>query len=289
MALIDLLTRPVAYHPALARMLGSVPAAVMLSQAIYWQQRVPKDRPQGCPGPGWWYHTIEEWESETALKRHAQLTARKLLNKTNFWAEQKRGIPAKQWFWIDFSELEEALRNRQLAVSRQARLPHRDKQNGRFTVGRPAVSRQILQTETTTEITTTHHGESDSNQKQVVVISPAASNTQSTKQQDRVDYLRLASVYGGIDKPVGFAMHKRQKWEEQGGMSEDDRLQLSEWRAQEQRDLDKAEIRANQKQAEEQQDKQHTVHAIERAEAILTNMPKDLRQAIMSAQKDKKS
>jgi hypothetical protein len=90
-------------------MLKSVPAAVMLSQAIYWQQRVPKKRPIGCPGPNWWHHSIEEWEDETALTRNQQATARKILCKRPFWYELRRGVPARLWFLIDFNSLENVL------------------------------------------------------------------------------------------------------------------------------------------------------------------------------------
>jgi len=117
MTLVDLLVRPVAYHPALARILGSVPAAVMLSQAIYWQQRIPKLRPHDCPGKGWWYHTAQEWEEETALSEGMQLTARKVLRNTTFWNEKFAGMPRRLWFRVDFGKLEKILKNQQSPVS----------------------------------------------------------------------------------------------------------------------------------------------------------------------------
>lgn len=128
MSLADLLTRPIAYHPALARLLGSVPAAVMLSQAIYWQQRVPGGaRPHGCPGEGWWWHTIEEWEEETALSRDVQHTARRRLVGMGILHERRAGQPARMWYRVDMEALERLWagknqKNRQSAAIPQTRL-----------------------------------------------------------------------------------------------------------------------------------------------------------------------
>lgn len=153
MTLVDLLVRPVAYHPVLARLLGSVPAAVMLSQAIYWQQRVPESRPPGCPGKGWWYHTAEEWEKETALSEGMQLTARKTLRQTSFWSEKAAGMPRRLWFRVDFDELEKVLKNQQCPGIRGTGLRQSREQDGRFTGDMLPVIPRPLQTETTPEIT----------------------------------------------------------------------------------------------------------------------------------------
>src|SRR5690554_5612002 len=85
----QLLTRPVAYHPALASALGSVTAAVMLSQAIYWTQRLPESR------GGWFYKTAAEWQEETGLTRREQETARKKLVKSGIFEEVRKGVPCK--------------------------------------------------------------------------------------------------------------------------------------------------------------------------------------------------
>ncbi|MGE8515752.1 MAG: hypothetical protein ACN6OM_04000 [Alcaligenes nematophilus] len=52
--------RPIAYHPALARMVGGVNAAIFLSQLIYWDERM-EDAELGV------YKTAEQWEAETGL------------------------------------------------------------------------------------------------------------------------------------------------------------------------------------------------------------------------------
>ena len=57
MSIARLLDRPIAYHRCLVTLTGSVTGAVMLSQAIYWQNR--------CNGD--FYKTQAEWEEETGL------------------------------------------------------------------------------------------------------------------------------------------------------------------------------------------------------------------------------
>jgi 5-methylcytosine-specific restriction endonuclease McrA len=101
-SLLDLLDRPIAFHRIFVELTGSVLAAVMLSQAFYWSRRTKH------PG-GWFYKTQEEWEEETGLKRGEQEAARKRLRDTGFWAEERRGIPARMYFKLDLEVLAEQL------------------------------------------------------------------------------------------------------------------------------------------------------------------------------------
>src|SRR5436190_13062527 len=78
--------RPIAYHAALARALGSVTAGVMLSQFLYWQ-------PRSKDGEGWFWKTQAEIYEETGLGRREQETARKVLLKTHILEEKRRGVP----------------------------------------------------------------------------------------------------------------------------------------------------------------------------------------------------
>ena len=57
---LNLLDRPIAYHRVFVTLTGSVKAAVLLSQAVYWQKRAKQT-------DGWWYKTAEDWEDETVL------------------------------------------------------------------------------------------------------------------------------------------------------------------------------------------------------------------------------
>jgi hypothetical protein len=106
--IIDLLLdRPIAYHRCFVSLTGSVTAAVLLSQAVYWSKRT------GAGQDGWFWKTVDEWEEETGLSRYEQETARKILGRITpqFWDEDKRGIPRRLWFRLDLELLEQCLQN----------------------------------------------------------------------------------------------------------------------------------------------------------------------------------
>lgn len=94
--------RPIAFHPVFVELTGSLTAALMLSQAVYWSRRTSDEN-------GWFYKTREEWTTETALSRTEQENARKALCKTGFWHEERRGVPAQMYYRIDAVELESSL------------------------------------------------------------------------------------------------------------------------------------------------------------------------------------
>jgi hypothetical protein len=88
--LLDLIDRPIAFRRAMVDLTGSVQSALMLSQAIYWQERVIRK-------DGWWYKSIEEWQEETGLSRRRLETARKQNRK--YLMSVLRDIPARL-YWI---------------------------------------------------------------------------------------------------------------------------------------------------------------------------------------------
>ena len=98
-AVKELLDRPIAYHGILAKTLGSVPAAVMLSQGIYWQKIAEKK------GAAWFWVTAKDWFDQTGIKADAQLTARAVLKKSGCWHERLFDLPAKMHYQIDVSAL----------------------------------------------------------------------------------------------------------------------------------------------------------------------------------------
>jgi len=101
-ALLSLLgDRPVAYHPILARALQHVPAAVFLSQLLYWHGR-------GKWG-SWTYKTREDFTTETGLSRRNQESARRRLKKLAILEEDLRGVPATLHYKIDLDRLQEVL------------------------------------------------------------------------------------------------------------------------------------------------------------------------------------
>lgn len=90
--------RPVAFHRGFVTLTGSVTAALMLSQAVYWSQR-------SSHPAGWFYKTAEDWEQETGLTRREQETARKRLRHFVWWQEElhkANGVPTL-YFRVDAS------------------------------------------------------------------------------------------------------------------------------------------------------------------------------------------
>lgn len=100
--LIGLLDRPIAFHRCFVTLTGSITAALMLSQALYWQQRTKDDA-------GWWYKTRDEWIEETGMSRREQEGARKRLKELVILHEQLRGVPATLWYRVDEIRLLELL------------------------------------------------------------------------------------------------------------------------------------------------------------------------------------
>lgn len=99
--------RPIAFHRCFVKVTGSVHAALMLSQAIYWLN--PERQGQGRgKDSGWFWKTRDEWEEELGLSRERE-TARKQLRQTKFWLEKDKRLEHKIFFSIDFVELEKAL------------------------------------------------------------------------------------------------------------------------------------------------------------------------------------
>lgn len=135
MNITELLDRPIAYHRVFVTLTGSVKAAILLSQAMYWQKRAKQ-------ADGWWYKTAEEWQEETGLTRHEQDTAREACKK--YLQTDLRDAPARLYWKVNESELFDAL----IAENSQTSLPKSGKLDSRksSTINRNA--------ETTTETTT---------------------------------------------------------------------------------------------------------------------------------------
>jgi hypothetical protein len=93
MNILEVLDRPIAFQRAFVRVTGSINAALMLSQAVYWTQRVSLEG-------GWFYTTQAEWEDETGLTRREQDGARKILLALGVLVEEKRGVPRKIFYQV---------------------------------------------------------------------------------------------------------------------------------------------------------------------------------------------
>lgn len=105
MDVLTLLDRPIAFHRCFVDLTGSITAALFLSQAVYWQRRVPEDR------AGWWFKSQTEWTEEIGLSRREQETARLRLKQIGVLQEERRGVPAKLWYRIDEDTLSVLLRD----------------------------------------------------------------------------------------------------------------------------------------------------------------------------------
>lgn len=92
--------RPVAYYPSLVKVAGSVGAAILLCQLIYWRGR------EADPD-GWIYKTQAEISEETGLTRFEQEGARKLLREKGILREKFSGVPRKLYFSISLERVNE--------------------------------------------------------------------------------------------------------------------------------------------------------------------------------------
>jgi hypothetical protein len=95
----DALDRPIAFHRIFVKLTGSVTAALLLSQAMYWSRRA------NLNDKGWFYKTRDQWEEETGLSRYEQESARKALRRLSFWKEDLRGVPAQMHYRIDIAAM----------------------------------------------------------------------------------------------------------------------------------------------------------------------------------------
>jgi hypothetical protein len=142
---LDLLDRPIAFHRVFETVTGSINAALMLSQAIYWSNRT-KDP------DGWFYKSAKEWQDETGLTRHMQDAARTLLKdvlETNL-----AGMPATVHFRVSAENLRTWLANSAKPVCRKV-------------ANKISENRQPTNSAETTQETTTRNGAS----KKAVVMS----------------------------------------------------------------------------------------------------------------------
>ncbi len=94
--------RPIAFYSAYAHALGSVTAALLLSQLCYWSDK-------GHDGDGWIYKTQADLEAETGMGRREQETARRVLRAAGILHERKAGTPARLYFRVDCERLVDRL------------------------------------------------------------------------------------------------------------------------------------------------------------------------------------
>ncbi len=91
----------ISYHAVFAKCLGSVPSAVMLSQALFWQENAKFKKPINIGGHDYFCKTVEEWFDATGISEETQRTARDKMKSCGILKEIRAGLPAKTHYRID--------------------------------------------------------------------------------------------------------------------------------------------------------------------------------------------
>jgi hypothetical protein len=86
--------RPIAFHPTMARLLGGINEALLFQQLAYWSDK--------GADPEWIYKSQVELEAETTLSEYQQLQARKRLKGLGVIEDQRRGVPARLYYRVNW-------------------------------------------------------------------------------------------------------------------------------------------------------------------------------------------
>lgn len=187
----ELLDRPIAYHRVFVTLTGSVKAAILLSQAMYWQKRAKRN-------DGWWYKTAEEWEEETGLSRRELETARRDCEK--YLKTDLRDSPARLYWKVDEEVLSKDLiqfggkRQTEIGGNVETSLAESAKPVSTKT---PNINRNA---ETTTETTTNAGGLSkkeleQANRQVTDMIAHSRKKTYQNRDKIPEPYLAFADLY----------------------------------------------------------------------------------------------
>jgi hypothetical protein len=106
--------RPIAFHPELARVLGGINEALLFQQIAYWSDK--------GTDPDWIYKTQADIEAETTLARTQQENARRKLRSLGVIEEQKRGVPARLYYRVNWDAIFALLESSQDAGFLQSRM-----------------------------------------------------------------------------------------------------------------------------------------------------------------------
>lgn len=112
-ALLHAIGRPIAFHPGLVPVLGSVNAVLFFGQIFYWQDKT--DCQIGV------YKSSEEIQQETGLTYREQANAREKLRDCGVLIETEKRLEHRIYFRINFDALDALLANC------EKRIPRNDK------------------------------------------------------------------------------------------------------------------------------------------------------------------
>lgn len=90
-------SKQIAYNPDLVKITGSINAAILLNQLLYWHRK--------GYDPEWIYKTANEMKKETGLTRSQQDLAIKSCKKLNLIEVKLKGIPAKRHFKLNLDPI----------------------------------------------------------------------------------------------------------------------------------------------------------------------------------------
>jgi len=199
---LELLDRPIAYHRVFVTLTGSVKAAVLLSQAVYWQKRAKQ-------ADGWWYKTAEEWTEETGLSKHEQDTARRDCEK--YLKTDLRSVPATLFWHVDEEALSQALFSlngeSSLAKSAKQDLPKQENIN--------------RNTENTTENILDSEDLKQVNKKVDAIIGMSNGDGWQGRELIRADLLPLADWYNKATNQVMTKRAQKSWWKALGEWKEE--------------------------------------------------------------------
>lgn len=111
--LLHAIGRPIAFHPGLVPVLGSVNAVLFFGQIFYWQDKT--DSPIGV------YKSSDEIQQETGLTYREQTNAREKLRDCGVLIETEKRLEHRIYFRIDMGVLDALLANC------EKRIPRNDK------------------------------------------------------------------------------------------------------------------------------------------------------------------
>jgi hypothetical protein len=86
--------RPIAFHPELARAFGGINEALFFQQIAYWSDK--------GDDPEWIYKSQVELEHETCLSAYQQKQARDHLKRLGVLQDERRGVPARLYYRINW-------------------------------------------------------------------------------------------------------------------------------------------------------------------------------------------
>lgn len=147
--------RPIAYHPALARHVGGVNAAIFLCQLIYWDEKAESEE-LGV------YKTADEWETETGLSYREQAGARKKLRDLGLLTETNQRLQHRIYYKLDRAAFDALIRSvsrreGEIRETTKAQFPNDESAIGeqpKAQSGNNPKRSSLISTEITTETTT---------------------------------------------------------------------------------------------------------------------------------------